>query len=77
MAKVGFFQSGENRYSMTRLMSFLAFLLSCTLALLTFFVDGITFGDSFPMIITFLAYSVGAKSFDKIAVMWGRNEDKG
>jgi len=77
MDKVGFFQSGVGRYSSTRLMSFLAFIVACALAFLTFFVSGITFGDSFPMIITFLAYSVGAKSFDKVAVMFGKNEDKG
>ena len=74
--KVGFFESGEGRYSMTRLMSFLSFSVASVLALLTVFVSSVTFGDSFPMIVTFLAYSVGAKSFDKVAVMFGKNEDK-
>lgn len=77
MAKVGFLQSGEGRWSLTRLLALCAFFVAATLAILTIFMENVSFGDAFPLTITFLAYSLGQKTFDKISVMFGKNEEKG
>jgi len=47
-------------------MSFLGFLSALVLVFTTAYSDAVTFGDSFPMVITLLAYSLGAKTFQNI-----------
>lgn len=74
--KVGFLESSEGKRSLNRLLSLLAFLVAAILAVLTLVLNEVKFGDTFPFIITFLAYSVGTKTFDKVAVAFGQNGDK-
>jgi len=66
MEKVGFFQSAPGRWSSTRLQSFLAFSVGCVIAVSSVFVDSVTLGDAFPMMITLLAYSLGYKTFKDV-----------
>jgi hypothetical protein len=66
MDKVGFFQSAPGRWSSTRLQAFLAFLSALALVFTTAFSSTVSFGESFPMVITLLAYSLGIKTFQNI-----------
>jgi len=66
MEKVGFFQSAPNRWSSTRLQSFIAFSVACAIAVSSVFVESVTLGDAFPMVLTLLAYSLGYKTFKDV-----------
>ena len=64
--KTGFFETSPGNYSMTRLMTFMALCSAIILTFCTVFVESVTFGDSFPLILMLLGYSLGAKSFQNV-----------
>lgn len=74
--KTGFFESEPGVKSSTRLMSFLALCVGLTLAVCAVFVSGVSFGDSFPMVLTLLGYSLGAKSFQEVAGKMNKDATK-
>lgn len=74
--KTGFFETKPGVKSSTRLMSFLALCVGLVLAISAVFVEGVSFGDAFPMVLTLLGYSLGAKSFQNVTEKMNRNEVK-
>lgn len=67
MERTGYFESQPGRKSSTRLMTFLALVAALIIAICSVFMTTISLGDSLPLVVTLLAYSLGAKSFQQIA----------
>ena len=72
--KTGFFQTSPDNYSITRLMTFMALCTAIVLTFCTVFVSSVTFGDSFPLILMLLGYSLGAKSFQNVTEKMNKNK---
>lgn len=68
MNKIGFFETlnnGQIEKSSMRLQTFIASIVAVIIALISVFMVSVTLGDALPMVITLLAYSFGAKVFQK------------
>ena len=72
MEKTGFFEVAPGNKSSTRLMTFLALISGLIIALSSVFMDGVTLGDSLPMVLVLLAYSLGGKAFQNVVEMQQR-----
>jgi len=72
--KTGFFQIKPGNYSITRLMTFMALCTAIILVFCTVFVTSVTFGDTFPLILTLLGYSLGAKAFQNVTERVGKDK---
>lgn len=65
--KVGFLEESEGVKSITRLKTFIATISAVVIAVASVFLKSVTIGDALPMVVTLLAYSFGAKVFQKFA----------
>ena len=58
-----FFTDKTGKLSSTRLQFFLSCVAGLVIAISSVFLESVTLGDSLPMVITLLSYSLGAKIF--------------
>jgi len=65
--KIQYLTDAAGKTSNTRVNAHLAVLSALAIAISSVFVDGVTLGDSLPMVIVLLAYSFGVKTFQNIA----------
>jgi len=74
--KNGYFEDAKGNKSSNRVMAFLALVVALVISLSCVFIQTVTFGDAFPIIITLLAYSIGTKSFQNVLELRRNTDEK-